>query len=138
MINILKKSAAVCCAVAIAAMMPVTSLADYSTFEHITSHVELKVPQKLNITKPAEDITVSSPYYYIMGNSDPDEPLYLSNYEITTRGKQGSFGIYVALNYGKNIVNLKNGDDTATVTITRSDKVEPVMATTISSMYPTS
>ena len=138
MINILKKSAAVCCAVALAAMMPVTSLADYSTFEHITSHVELKVPQKLNITKPAEDITVSSPYYYIMGNSDPDEPLYLSNYEITTRGKQGSFGIYVALNYGKNIVNLKNGDDTATVTITRTDKVEPTMATTISSMYPTS
>ena len=123
-------------ALAIAAVMPVISLADYSTFEHITSHVELNVPQKLNITRPAEDVTVSSAYYYIMGNSNPDEPLYLSDYEITTRGKQGSFGIYVALAEGKNVVNLRNGNDTATVTITRSDKVEPVMATTISSMYP--
>lgn len=132
----LKRTLATALAAAAIVVMPVTALADYSTFEHITDHVDLQVPQKLNITKPSEDITVSSAYYYIMGNSDPSQPLYLSNYEITTRGSQGSFGIYIALNYGKNIVNLKNGDDTATVTITRSDVADPVMATTVSSMYP--
>lgn len=134
--SLLKRTAALSLAAMTMLMVPVTSLADYSSFEHITSHVDLKVPQKLNITKPSDDITVTSAYYYIMGNSNPDEPLYLSSYEITTRGSQGSFGIYIALKEGKNIVNLKNGDDTATVTITRAAAADPVMATTVSSMYP--
>lgn len=134
--NVFKRICAFGCAALCAAVMPVYSLADYSSFDYITSHVDLKVPQTLQITRPAEDITVNSAYYYIMGNSDPSQPLYLGDYEITTRGKQGSFGIYVALSYGKNMVTLKNGGNTASVCITRSDTAEPVMATTISSMYP--
>ncbi len=115
------------------------SLADQGNFEYITDHVDLSVPQKLTITKPAEDVTTSSRYYYIMGTSDPNEPLYLANYEITNRGKYGSFGVYVELAYGNNLVRFSNGNDMVEFYITRSDTASTATVTdTISNMFPTS
>lgn len=114
-------------------------MADQGDFEYITEHVELTVPQKLNITKPAEDITTSSRYYYIMGTSDPAYPLYLANYEITDRGKFGSFGVYVELAHGRNLVRFSNGDDMVEFYITRSDTASSITTTdTISNMFPAS
>lgn len=134
--HILRRVCAAFCAALSAATMSAYSFADYSSFEHITSHVELSITQKLQITKPSEDITVSSQYYYIMGTSNPNEPLYLGDYEITNRGQFGSFGVYIALQYGKNLVEFTNGGDTASIYITRSDDVQAPIATTITSMFP--
>ncbi len=128
------------CAMALVFSLALPAAAEYSSFEAVTSHVALKVPQTLQITKPAEDITVSSAYYYIMGSSDPKQPLYMGNndYEITTRGQYGSFGVYVSLAYGKNLVKFTQGGKTVSVYITRSDAVPAAtLATTVSDMFPT-
>ncbi|WMJ83921.1 N-acetylmuramoyl-L-alanine amidase [Oscillospiraceae bacterium LTW-04] len=137
--SFVRRAFAASCAMALVFSLALPAAADYSSFEAVTSHVNLKVPQTLQITKPAEDITVSSPYYYIMGSSDPGQPLYMgnNNYEITTRGKQGSFGVYVALAYGKNLVKFNQGNETVSVYITRSDTPSALaQATTVSSMFP--
>ncbi|MFV0497655.1 MAG: N-acetylmuramoyl-L-alanine amidase [Candidatus Fimivivens sp.] len=129
------------CAMALVFSLALSASADYSSFEAVTGHVNLKVPQTLQITKPAKDITVSSAYYYIMGSSDPGQPLYMGNddYEITSRGQQGSFGIYVSLAYGKNLVKFTQGNKTVSMHITRSDTPPVTLAqtTTVSSMFPT-
>lgn len=127
------------CAMALVFSLALPAAAEYSSFEAVTSHVDLKVPQTLQITKPAEDVTVSSAYYYIMGSSDPNQPLYMGNdnYEVTTRGQYGSFGVYVALSYGKNLVKFTQGNKTVSVYITRSDTVPAAVATTVSEMFPT-
>ena len=136
--SFVRRAFAACCATALLFSLALPAAADYSSFEAVTSHVDLKVPQTLQITKPAEDITVSSAYYYIMGSSDPSQPLYMgnNNYEITTRGKFGSFGVYVALAYGQNLVKFTQGNKTVSVYITRSDKVPAAVATTVSDMFP--
>lgn len=137
--SFVRRTFAASCAIALAFSLALPASADYSSFEAVTSHVDLKVPQTLQITKPAEDITVSSAYYFIMGSSDPSQPLYMGNdnYEITTRGQLGSFGVYVALSYGKNLVKFTQGSNTVSVYITRSDTVPAAVATTVSDMFPT-
>lgn len=137
--SFVRRAFAASCAIALVFSLALPAAAEYSSFEAVTSHVNLKVPQTLQITKPAEDITVSSAYYYIMGSSDPSQPLYMgnNNYEITTRGKLGSFGVYVALANGKNLVKFTQGDKTVSVYITRSDTVPAAVATTVSDMFPT-
>lgn len=138
--SFVRRAFAVSCAMALVFSLALPAAADYSSFEAVTSHVDLKVPQTLQITKPAEDITVSSAYYFIMGSSDPSQPLYMGNdnsYEITTRGKLGSFGVYVALANGKNLVKFTQGNKTVSVYITRSDAPPAAaQATTISDMFP--
>ena len=136
--SFVRRAFAAAFAAALAFSLTMPAAAAYSSFEAVTSHVDLKVPQTLQITKPAEDITVSSAYYYIMGSSDPNQPLYMGNdgYEITTRGKLGSFGVYVSLAYGQNLVKFTQGSKTVSLTITRSDTVPAAVATTVSSLFP--
>ncbi|HWP52023.1 MAG TPA: N-acetylmuramoyl-L-alanine amidase [Clostridia bacterium] len=137
--SFVRRAFAACCAIALVFSLALPAAADYSSFEAVTSHVNLKVPQTLQITKPSENTTVSSAYYYIMGSSDPNQPLYMGNdnYEITTRGKYGSFGVYIALAYGQNLVKFTQGDKTVSVYITRSDTGPAAVATTVSEMFPT-
>ena len=85
-------------------------LADQSDFDYITEHIDLAVEQSLNIARPADDITVNAANYYITGTSDPQHPLYLDGMEVLTRGKFGSFGIYVPLEYGDNFFTFTNGE----------------------------
>lgn len=136
--NIFRRVSAFTMAAAAAASLSFTSLADYSSFGEVTSHINLSVPQKLKLNKPSENITTSAAYYYIMGSSDPNQKLYMGNdgYEITTRGKLGSFGVYVALSYGQNLIKFSQGDSTVSLYITRSDTVTVSTTNTITSMIP--
>lgn len=136
--SFVRRAFATGCAMALVFSLSLPAAAAYSSFEAVTDHVNLRVPQTLQITKPAEDVTVSSAYYYIMGSSDPNQPLYMGNdgYEVTTRGRFGSFGVYVALAYGQNLVKFTQGDKTVSLIITRSDTVPVAVATTVSSMFP--
>ena len=59
-----------------------------------------------------------------------------NNYEITPRGEFGSFGVYVALAYGKNLIKFTQGNQVVEVYITRSDTVPVAVATTVSDMFP--
>ncbi len=80
----------------------------YNDFEYITSHVSLKVPQALGITRPSGNDSTTGSTYFITGNSQPDKKLYMTNLqtgkrvEITTRGSRGSFGVLVSLEKGTN------------------------------------
>ncbi len=136
--SLVRRAFAAGCAMALVLSLSLPAAAAYSSFEAVTGHVNLRVPQTLQITKPAEDVTVSSAYYYIMGNSDPNQPLYMGNdgYEVTARGQLGSFGVYVALAYGPNLVKFTQGGKTVSLIITRSDTVPVAVATTVSSMFP--
>lgn len=138
MIPFFRRILATVCSLTMVFSLALSASADYSSFEEVTSHVNLRVPQTLQIAKPSDDVTVSSAYFYIMGNSDPSQPLYLGDdmYEITNRGKLGSFGVYVSLSYGKNLVKFKQGNNSVSVIITRSDTVPAATTTTISSMFP--
>ncbi len=135
----LKRTAAALCAAGLLfTTYPALTAAAYDDFEEITSHVDLAVPQTLDITKPDKDITTSAAHYYIMGNSDPNQDLYLNGQLITTRGSQGSFGVYVDLAYGRNLVEFSQGNQTEQVIITRSDSAQVVSTTTVASrMFPT-
>ena len=116
--------------------MPITSAA-YDDFDAITNHVNLAVPQTLNIARPSGNVTTSTAYYYITGSSNPNQPLYMNGHLIETRGKLGSFGVYVSLAYGGNSVKFTQGDKSQSVIITRSDAAATVTTTTVATqLFP--
>lgn len=87
--------------------------------------VNLTIPQKLDVTRPAEKITTTYNKYFIMGTSDPKLPVYIGGEEIERQGSKGVFGVFVNLDMGANKFTFKQGDDTKTVTITRKAYVNP-------------
>lgn len=112
------------------------SAREYNDYEEIVSHVSLKVPGKLNIARPADDITTSASNYFIMGSSDPDVKLTMNGEEVKNRGARGSFGVYVALDKGENTFKFKQGAKSATVTIIRGQVTDAPTTKVISSMAP--
>lgn len=74
----------------------------------------------LKLANPSKDTSTTAENYYITGSSDPDYPLTCNGEEVEDRGIYGSFGIYAPLEMGDNTFTFQNGDDTQTVTITRT------------------
>ena len=108
----------------------------YNDFDYITSHVNLRVPGSLRLTRPAGDTSTTSAYYFITGDSDPGSPLTMNGEEITTRGVLGSFGVYVPLEGGVNTFTFQNGDAAQTVTITRGSTAAATTISDVRSMAP--
>lgn len=75
----------------------------------------------LQLANPSEDISTTESYYYITGSSDPDDPLTCNGEEVADRGIYGSFGIYASLEMGENEFVFENGEDTVSLTITRTE-----------------
>ncbi len=111
--------------------------ATYNDFDYITSHVNLRVPGSLRLTRPSGDISTTSAYYFITGDSDPNSSLTMNGEEITTRGVLGSFGVYVPLEGGTNTFTFQNGGDTQTITITRGSTATATTISDVRSMAPT-
>lgn len=109
--------------------------AGYNDFDTITSHVDTVVPTQLNITRPSRDCTINASAYYITGNSDPDQTLTMNGEEVGSRGKFGSFGVYVGLESGDNTFTFSQGGEEQTVTITRGSGGSVVATTTVLSSY---
>ncbi|MEG1850214.1 MAG: hypothetical protein RR197_06610, partial [Oscillospiraceae bacterium] len=61
----------------------------------------------------------------------------MNGYPIDTRGQLGSFGVYITLSYGQNVVEFTQGSRSDRVVITRSDTVTLTPATGITSRFPT-
>ena len=99
---------------------------------------QLYVKQSLDIINPDNDITTSNANYYITGSSNPSYPLYMNGYEVTNRGKYGSFGIYVSLSPGKNYVELSQNGVSERVYITRTTGGSSSVSTTkrMTKMFP--
>lgn len=101
----------------------------------------LDIPQSFAVTRPAEPVTVSSDTYFIMGTSNPEQPLYFEQDELERPGRMGTFGVLVDVEVGTNTYSFRQGGKTQTVTIRRPDPnttVPPAKITRIvqSSMFP--
>lgn len=80
----------------------------------------LRIPDTFAVTRPASKLTTSYATYYIMGTSDPSQPVYFGNTEIQRQGSKGAFGVHVNLGMGANSFTFSQGGKTQTVSITRT------------------
>lgn len=112
-------------------------LADYA-FQ--IKQMNLHLPQTLSITRPDEYLNTEASQYYIMGTSDPSQPLYINDEEVMTRGPNGSFGLLIELEMAENYITAVQDDIKREVIISR-EEVENDALPTINyipqdSMYP--
>lgn len=108
----------------------------YNDIDDITSHVKLKVPEKLEINRPAGEGFTNASTYFIMGSSDPDKSLTVNGQTVTTRGERGSFGVFVQLDDGGNLFRFQQGNDTVEVTINKGGTAATTKINTVRDMAP--
>ncbi len=100
--------------------------------------VDLSTPDGLHIAQPKEAITTTADKYYITGTSDPNQTLTIDGNPVEDVGRFGTFGALVTLEMGKNTFTVKNGAQSATVTITRQQAPTGAATTkTLTKAYPT-
>jgi N-acetylmuramoyl-L-alanine amidase len=54
------------------------------------------------VGRPSSSLKTSYSGYFLSGASNPDKPLYLNGFPVTTRSPKGYFGLFVPLSQGKN------------------------------------
>lgn len=108
----------------------------YNDMDAVTSHVNLKLPGGLTVSRPAKDITTSAATYFITGNSNPDQTLTMNGEPVTTRGARGSFGVFVALEQGDNSFTFQQSGAKKTVVITRGNAAAADTINNVRSMTP--
>jgi len=74
----------------------------------------------VKISRPESDITTSMTSFYLNGESDPSQPLYLNGKLVENRSPKGYFGVLVPLSVGKNTFTFTQANSSATCTITRT------------------
>jgi len=74
----------------------------------------------VKISRPESDITTSLSSFYLNGESDPSQPLYLNGKPVENRSPKGYFGVLVPLSVGKNTFTFTQPNSSATCTITRT------------------
>ncbi len=74
----------------------------------------------LGVGRPSSDTTTALKQYYVLGTSDPNQPLYCNGTLITERSQLGAFGLFVTLAQGKNVLTFTQGEVTVTRTITKT------------------
>ena len=100
--------------------------------------VSLDYSRELHIGYPANNATVYTAKVFIMGTSDPEKSLTMDGKAIERTGEGGCFGVAVDLSYGKNYFTFRNGEETLTLTIRRSDGGGDGTTSTLTSRFPTS
>lgn len=100
--------------------------------------IALAIPGAFAVTRPSKALKTTYDKYFIMGTSNPSEPVYFEDKEIGRLGSSGTFGVQVPLNLGENTFRFSQGGKTATVTITRTSPpaAAPISVITQSSMVP--
>ncbi len=80
----------------------------------------MSVAQSLAVTYPITDgASISTSTVFLMGTSDPDQPLTLDGEEIVRYGTRGVWGVLVSLSMGSNSFTIANGEETLTYTVKR-------------------
>lgn len=78
--------------------------------------------QTLTVTYPEHDhATLYTSKLFLMGTSDPAQPLTLDGTPVERRGEKGSWGVLVPLEYGENTFTLTNGGEPVTCTVERPE-----------------
>lgn len=89
--------------------------------------------KSLAVNKPMNDATINASSYFMMGTSDPTQPLTINGQLISNRSSSGFFGYLVSLNAGKNVITLKQGNTVVTRVITRGTPPSTYVAPSVSS-----
>ena len=77
----------------------------------------MSVDSTFNVSYPSKDISTYYNGIYVAGVANPYEPVYINGKE-ALQGKDGSFGLYVELEKGENIIEIQQGDNYAVRTVT--------------------
>lgn len=99
--------------------------------------VSLEYEKSLHIGYPNNNATVYTAGLFIMGTSNPDAELTMNGKTVERTGEGGCFGVAVTLRYGSNTFTFRNGDETLTLTVRRSDDSGGTTST-LTSRFPTS
>lgn len=99
--------------------------------------VSLEYEKSLHIGYPNNNATVYTAGLFIMGTSNPDAVLTMNGKTVERTGEGGCFGVAVTLRYGSNTFTFRNGDETLTLTVRRSDGSGGTTST-LTSRFPTS
>lgn len=78
------------------------------------------VPRTLSIITPDPAVTLYSENVYLIGTSDPELPLSVNGTPVERTGDMGVWGLLVPLNMGANDITAVQGENTVTITVTRS------------------
>lgn len=93
--------------------------ADGEALPDLTQYLGTDYPRTLAVSYPTEDgSTVSDKSLFIMGTSNPDEPLTIDGETIERYGTEGVWGVLVSLSSGANTFTFENGADSLTYTVT--------------------
>lgn len=99
--------------------------------------LDFTVPGELAVTYPAGDVSVTDAAIFLMGTSDPNEPLTLDGEEITRTTTGGSWGALKKLEQGENTFTLRQGERSQTVTVRRyTPGVSTIDGITEGSVFP--
>ena len=77
----------------------------------------MSVDSTFNVSYPSKDISTYYDGIYVAGVANPYEPVYINGKE-ALQGRDGSFGLYVELEKGENIIEIEQGDNYAVRTVT--------------------
>lgn len=100
--------------------------------------IRFTIPKTLAVTYPAGDVSVTDSAVFLMGTSDPNKPLTLDGEEVERFTTGGTWGSLQKLSQGKNTFTLRQGEESASVTITRFTPggTSTISGITESSLFP--
>ncbi len=75
-----------------------------------------QVPQTVNIVSPDSANNVFSDSIFLMGTSDPSQPLEVNGTPVERQGDSGVWGLLVPILDGENVFTAQQGDTSCTIT----------------------
>ncbi len=82
-------------------------------------------PKALSIQYPVQGAKIYTETCFVMGTSDPEQPLTFNDAGVETRAPGGTFGVLAALSYGENVLTLRQGGQEVSVTVVRPEPPKP-------------
>lgn len=82
-------------------------------------------PKELSVQYPADGAKIYTETCFVMGTSDPEQPLTFNDAAVETRAPGGTFGVLAALSYGENVLTLRQGGQEVSVTVVRPEPPKP-------------
>lgn len=76
-----------------------------------------QVPQTVNIVSPDPANNVFSDSIFLMGTSDPSQPLEVNGTPVERQGDSGVWGLLVPILDGENVFTAQQGDTSCTITL---------------------
>ena len=75
---------------------------------------------QLAVSYPAQDAVIYTADTYVMGTSDPSQPLSINGQPVQNRAAGGVFGQLVSLEQGENLLTLQQGGTVVSLRVTRA------------------